>query len=267
MKISVIIATYQPKKEYLQECLTSLQRQTYPKELFEVIIVLNGLKHPYFAEINALIKQMEDSHIRLLYSEVTGLANGRNVGMDDAQGEYICFIDDDDFVSESYLANLIGLASSDAIVVSTCKTVKDGVCGYGEDYISRAFIKNRNTKSTNILRLRSFLSSACFKIIPKTVISDSRFNCKFSIGEDSPFMFLISKQIKHIYLSSAETIYYRRLRENSLSRKKLPLQEGTVNAIKSIKEILKIYLKAPREYNFLLMLSRMAALGLSIFRR
>jgi glycosyltransferase involved in cell wall biosynthesis len=266
MKISVIIPTYQPE-EYLQECLDSLQRQTYAKELFEIIIVLNGLKFPYFTEINAFIERKKDLNIRLFYSETAGASHARNIGIDHAQGEYICFIDDDDFVSESYLSGLMELVSSDAIVVSNCKTLKDRVYGYGEDYLSKVFIKNRNTRSTNVFRLRSFFSSACFKIIPKTVISDSRFNCKFSRGEDTLFMFLISKRIKHVYLSSTETIYYRRVRENSLFRKKQTLQEKATNAIKSINELLKIYRRTPRQYNFLLMLSRIVASGLSIFRR
>jgi glycosyltransferase involved in cell wall biosynthesis len=262
MKISVIIASYKPEK-YLQECLDSLQQQTYAKELFEVIIVLNGVKYPYFTTISSLIEQKKDLNIRLLYSETASLANGRNVGIDHAQGEYICFIDDDDFVAEPYLANLIKLASNDAIVVSNCKTVKkDG--SYGEDYISHAFVKNKNTKSTATFRLRSFFSSACFKIIPQTVIGNNRFNCAFTVGEDTPFMFLISKQIKHVYLSHPETIYYRRLRENSLSRKSVTTREKMRRTIQLTKELLKIYLKEPHRYNFLLMLSRIIASGLSI---
>jgi glycosyltransferase involved in cell wall biosynthesis len=265
MKISVIIATYKPE-EYLQECLDSLQRQTYSKKLFEIIIVLNGVKYPYFTTISALMEQKKDLNIRLLYSETAGLAHGRNTGIDHAQGEYICFIDDDDFVSESYLANLIKLASNNAIVMSNCKTVnKNG--SYGEDYITRAFVKNKNTKSTATFKLRSFFSSACFKIIPKTVIGDNRFNCAFAVGEDTPFMFLISNRIKHVYLSHPETIYYRRLRENSLSRKRVTVREKIRRTIQLTREVLKIYLKAPRQYNFLLMLSRIVASGLSIFRK
>ena len=52
MKISVIIPSYKPQ-EYLWQCLDSLCSQTFPKEDFELILVLNGCKEPYYEQIKA----------------------------------------------------------------------------------------------------------------------------------------------------------------------------------------------------------------------
>ena len=57
MKISVIIPTYKPK-EYIWECLDSLKSQTFDKKEFEIILILNGCKEPYYSEIDKYIMEL-----------------------------------------------------------------------------------------------------------------------------------------------------------------------------------------------------------------
>ena len=103
--ISVIIPTYTPK-EYLWECLDCLEQQTLNKDSYEVLIVLNGTKEPYYSLIKERIKNYSYS-IDLLYSNVNGVSRARNIGIEKAQGKYVSFIDDDDFISPCYLQALL----------------------------------------------------------------------------------------------------------------------------------------------------------------
>ena len=97
MKISVIIPTYQPK-DYLWECLNSLTSQTISKDDYEVIIVLNGCDEPYKSQIQSYIDAKEGFHFSLIQTDVPGVSNARNIGLDKSKGEYISFIDDDPWV-------------------------------------------------------------------------------------------------------------------------------------------------------------------------
>ena len=115
MYISVIIPTYKPKA-YLWECLDSLIIQSFPKEDFEVILVLNGCDEPYKSAIeNYISTKMQRMNINFINTKQGGVSNARNLGLDVARGKYITFIDDDDYISSSYLQDLFNIANRDTI--------------------------------------------------------------------------------------------------------------------------------------------------------
>lgn len=79
MKISVIIPTYKPQN-YLWDCLASLVAQTFPKDDFEVILVLNGCNEPYKSAIEKYIAEMmQGMHVNLIHAEKPGVSNARNI--------------------------------------------------------------------------------------------------------------------------------------------------------------------------------------------
>lgn len=79
-KISVIIPTYAPK-DYLWECLGSLENQTLSKDEFEVILVLNGEREPYESLIRKKLPEYSFAST-LLYSTPNGVSRARNLGME-----------------------------------------------------------------------------------------------------------------------------------------------------------------------------------------
>ena len=138
--VSVIIPTYKPGA-YLQECIESICQQTIAKEMFELIIVLNGCDEPYRSNINTFLAKCQGNiNVRVLQTDQPGVSNARNMGIDEAQGEFICFIDDDDWISANYLEELINVAQDGAdIVASNVLCFSDETGLYTEDYITRAF--------------------------------------------------------------------------------------------------------------------------------
>ena len=100
MKISVIVPTFKPQA-YLWECLNSLVAQTFAKDDFEVLLVLNGCLEPYKSERESYLAKNKDKiNIRFISTETPGVSNARNIALDNAKGEYIAFFDDDDYVSQ-----------------------------------------------------------------------------------------------------------------------------------------------------------------------
>jgi glycosyltransferase involved in cell wall biosynthesis len=105
MKFSVIICTYNRAK-YLLETLESVARQVYPAEDFEIIIVDNNSPDSTEEVCHSFINQNQTLTIRYFKELRQGISYGRNKGVNEAQGEFIAFIDDDETVNAHYIQNL-----------------------------------------------------------------------------------------------------------------------------------------------------------------
>jgi glycosyltransferase involved in cell wall biosynthesis len=244
---------------YIFECLDSLYIQTLCRTSFEVLIVLNGPKDPFYDMLLNYVVSSGLSNTSVLYSEPGGVSRARNLALDHISSKYVVFIDDDDLITPNYLESLYRRGGEDIIVVSNVRTFRDNPAASAEDYISKSFRKLKNDQKYNAFKYRRFLSSACCKIIPMKVIGNKRFNCNFKIGEDCLFIFSISDRIKKITLSEEDVIYYRRLRDHSATRKRVGNEEIIWNGINAVISYTKIYLHNPFHYNALVYLSRVIA--------
>ena len=260
MKISVIIPTYKPGN-YIYDCLNSLDSQTLNKSDYEIIIILNGCNEPWNSNIKCWISNHPKLNVTLIHSDYPGVSMARNIGLDNAKGQYIAFIDDDDFISNNYLEALLSNSDEKSICVSNVLTYNPADNELGDDYITRAFKINEG-KKLSLFKGRKFLSSSCCKIIPQKIIDQIRFNEKIKIGEDSLFMAKISNNIKAIKLASPDCIYYRRLRKDSASRKKITLSNHLKNRLTLIFNYLNLLFTF--KYNVPLILSRIVAVIISI---
>lgn len=262
MKISIIIPTYKPGP-YLKDCLESINNQTMNKKCFEVIIVLNGVIKPYIECIYNLTK-MYDFNSVVIPTETPGVSNARNIGLTRAQGEYVCFIDDDDKISPSYLENLYYKATPNNIVASNVKAFYNNSNKTENDYIASAYKKLINKNSPlSVFKGRKFMSSSCCKIISRRIIQDVRFDTNLKIGEDSVFMAKISKKVKSIVLSDSSAIYYRRLRAGSASRVKQPILKKCNIVCKLLKKYTKMLTPS---YNIPFIATRIVAALLKLTR-
>ena len=262
MKISIIIPTYKPGP-YLKDCLESINNQTMNKKCFEVIIVLNGVIKPYIECIYNLTK-MYDFNSVVIPTETPGVSNARNIGLTRAQGEYVCFIDDDDKISPSYLENLYSKATPNNIVASNVKAFYNNSNKTENDYIASAYKKLINKNSPlSVFKGRKFMSSSCCKIISRRIIQDVRFDTNLKIGEDSVFMAKISKKVKSIVLSDSSAIYYRRLRAGSASRVKQPILKKCNIVCKLLKKYTKMLTPS---YNIPFIATRIVATLLKLAR-
>ena len=262
MNISIIIPTYKPGS-YLKDCLESINNQTMDKKCFEVIIVLNGVIKHYIEYIYSLTK-MYDFNSVVIPTETPGVSNARNLGLSRTQGEYVCFIDDDDKISPSYLENLYSKATPNNIVASNVKAFYNNSNKTENDYIASAYKKLINKNSPlSVFKGRKFMSSSCCKIISRRIIQDVRFDTNLKIGEDSVFMAKISKKVKSIVLSDSSAIYYRRLRAGSASRVKQPILKKCNIVCKLLKKYTKMLTPS---YNIPFIATRIVAALLKLAR-
>ena len=99
--ISVIVPVYNVEV-YLRRCLGSLASQTYGN--LEIILVDDGSTDLSGTICDEFAKA--DSRFRVIHQENKWLSGARNTGLDNSRGEYICFVDSDDFVSSEYISTL-----------------------------------------------------------------------------------------------------------------------------------------------------------------
>lgn len=253
MQISVIVPTYRPQ-EYIYECLDSLYRQTLSADTWELIIVLNGCNEPWFSKLNEYLDTHRFSNARLIQTDTPGVSNARNIGMEQAQGEYITFIDDDDYVSDCYLEELLKIATPTIIAASNTIAFSAE-----EPYIPYYLESEYNNKSPFGIQpyyaAKKFLGGPCMKLIHRDIINRTLFDTRFRNGEDSLFMFAISCRMKLICFTSKEAVYYRRIRPNSAtqSQKFLP---AMWNSLRLIHAYNAYFFRKPAKYNLYFYLTR-----------
>lgn len=210
-KISVVIPVYNSEK-YLRDCLESVKKQTF--EDFEVLLINDGSTDSSGKICDDYAKK--DSRIKVFHKKNEGVSIARNLGVENAKSEWICFVDSDDTILEDHLENFNLNADLNCDIV-----------------FQNFLVKNKNNNLENIssgnYTKESFLKS--FKIYPLSPWSklykkffilnhNVFFDPDFFYGEDSLFNIKYLCYVDQIKVISNETYIYRDT-PSSLSKKKL----------------------------------------------
>ena len=258
--ISVIIPTYKPG-DYIWQCLDSLKEQTLAHDQYELIIIVNGCNEPYHSQIAAHLSAWPKAlTVTVIQTDQGGVSNARNIGIDRACGRYVSFVDDDDWVSPTYLEGLLSVChGDDAMAIANVINLDERTGQMRSDWLSACY--NRNAKSperATLMSCRSFLSAACCKLTARKAIGDYRFNTHYKQGEDSLFNAEMSHRLKQFGVAPQESIYYRRLRQTSAARSRSLWSITRDNAVLAMK-FTTTYLKGLRHYSFLFFANRVIA--------
>ncbi|MER7174665.1 glycosyltransferase family 2 protein [Streptomyces mesophilus] len=106
IKVSVVIPVYNPG-EYVEDCIASLLRQSLPDDEYEAIFVDDGSTDSTPARLDALAA--EHPHMHVIHQEPSGWSGKpRNVGIAAAQGEFVMFVDNDDWLGDEALERMYG---------------------------------------------------------------------------------------------------------------------------------------------------------------
>ena len=114
--ISVIVPVYRVEK-YLERCVKSILSQTYKN--LEVILVDDGSPDQCPAICDAWAEK--DARVKVIHQENKGLSGARNAGIDAASGEYLAFVDSDDYVSPHFIEELYQLLQDTGCAIGQCR--------------------------------------------------------------------------------------------------------------------------------------------------
>ena len=200
-KISIIIPVYNVEK-YLRQCLDSLVNQTL-KDI-EIIIVDDGSQDSSgeFCDEYAL----KDDRIKVIHKENGGLGNARNVGMTYATGDYLAFVDSDDWVTLDYFEKLYDSAIKNNTDVSIGTVI--------------VFKNGKSKKKINPQKIEMLFAKqgfACLKIYKRDFIE--QFNLQFTeklYYEDMFFAMMVYLNMQN-YSIVNDAYYYYRHQEGSIT--------------------------------------------------
>ena len=114
--ISVIVPVYRVE-EYLERCVKSILSQTYKN--LEVILVDDGSPDQCPAICDACAEK--DARVKVIHQENKGLSGARNAGINAASGEYLAFVDSDDYVSPHFIEELYQLLKDTGCAIGQCR--------------------------------------------------------------------------------------------------------------------------------------------------
>lgn len=211
--ITVIVPVYNVQK-YLERCVKSLLKQKY-KDL-EIILVddgstdLSGKMCDEYAE--------RYSQIRVIHKENGGLSSARNAGIEQAKGEFLSFIDSDDWVSEEYFSYLYTLMQQNEADISECdfKYIDDGGKLYNSPHDNgECIVYTAKQAIKNLLLGNYIVTSATGKLYRRELFFQLRYP-EGEIYEDISVTYEAILRSKKVAFGCRAHYYYY-LRSGSIS--------------------------------------------------
>ncbi len=211
--VSVIIPVYNVEK-YIHRCIESVLSQTYKN--IEIILIDDGSmdNSAYICDKYAL----GDDRIRVFHIKNNGQGNARNIGIDMAFGEYVVFVDSDDYVHKSYVENMVILAEE-----TNCDIVQSKIV-----ITDKNLDINHNIESCNYYIVSGKCASNSFdykvapvaKLYKRKLLEDIRFG-KWIVNEDDAIYYRIAYNSDKICIADAIMYYYFQSNDSVMRNKRL----------------------------------------------
>ena len=201
MKVSIIVPIYNAER-YLQECVSSVLCQTHSD--WELILIDDGSTDNSSALCDRYAQ--EDSRIKVVHKVNSGASASKNHGLDMAVGDYVIFLDADDYwLNDSFLSNLVELAEYNDLDI--VRGEYQAITEDGLPLFSRVPPQSSLPFTHKVINASSFLENAVrgeyflvLSLIRRSVLNDVRFNVSRIFLEDMLFY-------SHIFLKPLRCMY------------------------------------------------------------
>ena len=228
--ISVIVPVYNVEK-YLERCVKSIAAQTY-KDL-EILLIDDGSTDKSGEMCDAF--QQTDSRIKAFHKQNGGLSDARNYGIEHSAGEFISFVDSDDYIDEKMLETLHRLITENDADLAVCSAM--------DVFEGKEVTQVKEIKEFNLNKVESYkymlrgdgIPSACNKLYKRQTVGDVRFPVG-KLYEDGFFTPQILKNVEKTAVTSKPMYYYFR-RADSITTK--PFRKGDLDVIEAYDKCVK----------------------------
>ena len=242
-KISVIVPIYNQKK-YLAKCLDSILEQTYKN--LEIILVDDGSTDGSSLICDNYSKT--DSRIKVFHQKNKGVSAARNLGIKNVTGEYLVFIDPDDYIDRDYISYLLNL-------ILTNKNCELVVCGYLDvDEYGKEINKSHNSFQYNIFNSQEYMKYLFCgkslgyqgylwnKIFNVELIKRHELEFKENIfyNEDRLFVCKYLLYCNYIYFSNKPFYFYRHHSSSAMELTKQKISNKMLTEIVAFEEMKKL---------------------------
>lgn len=232
--ISIIVPIYNVEK-YVKKCIESIINQTYKN--IEIILINDGSKDTSLSICKDY--KNKDKRIKLINQENGGVSKARNKGLNIAKGEYIVFIDSDDYITKNYIEKLLNAAIETGadVVESNYIRIEDSGKIIEKSNIKNYYSKNNYEINKGFLENIFFKNMLWNKIFKKSVIKNLKFK-DYKTSED--FEFLVNVYLNtNIKVNIEDYLYYYVNRNGSICNQ--TFSEKTLDVIYAREEVFKLY--------------------------
>ena len=233
--LSIIVPVYN-KEKYLKRSLESILNQTYRN--IEVIIIDDGSNDESLLICKKYAEQ--DSRIKLFTKTNGGVSSARNLGLDKCKGEYIAFVDPDDYLDLECFERLIDCLEKNSVDIAYCYAMD-----FWENSI-RTFTYSMKTGTINVIQRDEFdwldnrISHTVVwgAVYQRSIINGINFDKDLSIGEDTLFFAKCLKNSKNLAVLDLPLYHYSR-NDDSVTRQKWT--DSNISDLKARERIVDIF--------------------------
>ena len=236
-EVSLIIPVYNVES-YLKQCLDSVINQTF-KDI--EIIIVNDCSCDSSLQIIKEYQQKDERIVLINLQENKGQGNARNEGLKIAKGNYITFIDSDDWVRVDYIETLYKTIKEHNVdlAIANISTYNNITGKISHIKFPPTIYNNLNTKAIKSIILKQrMIWSSCSKIYKKSFILNNNIFFKQILMEDILFNYEVILKTDNIILTDKNLYYYRIKRNLSTMENKSNRIYSCVNVFKNIKQML-----------------------------
>lgn len=243
MVISLIVPVYNVSL-YLKRCIESILVQDF--NTFELILVNDGSTDNSLDICKHYANQ--DSRIRVIDQPNGGVSNARNKGLEVANGEFICFIDSDDWAEPNYLSSFVSFYQTTYtdLIISNVVNQKNNSKTNNKPFVERS-IQSESFVPEDFFNGNDFIleNTPFAKLFKKSIIDDNniRFNINLKNGEDFIFVLQYALVCKKIDFINSYTYNYNKESDSSVTQKYFK------NYYKQVKDTKKAYFDIVRKYH------------------
>lgn len=233
--ISVIVPIYNVEK-YINKCVDSIINQTYKN--IEIILVNDGSTDNCYNICNEYEKK--DNRIKVIHQENSGLSEARNAGIKIAKGEYLAFVDGDDYILEDMLEYLYGLINETNSEISVCNFIRywnDDKKIVDYDITRKKIVLNKEKALKEILKNDLLKSFAWNKLYKKSLFKNVKYPKGMKMEDVATTYKLISNSEK-VVIGKVPKYYYIQ-------------RDGSILATKSTSMYIDYYKAVYERYKFI----------------
>lgn len=213
IKVSVIVPIYNVEK-YLTKCIETIMNQTYKN--IEIILVDDGSPDSSGNICDEYAKK--DNRIKVIHKDNEGVSAARNSGIDIATGDYVCFVDGDDYVMDDYVEYLLKLSrTGNSDVVLSTELFSD----YDLKQIKKDRIKVYTAEETTEAILCYKIPIGVYnKLFKRSFLGkDIRFLTELKIGEGFNFNTTAFQKANNVTVGHRKIYFYRKDNPTSVTTK------------------------------------------------
>ena len=214
IKVSIVVPVYMAEN-YLEECIESILNQTY--ENLQIIFVDDGSPDRCGEIIEHYMDT--DNRIHVIHTKNGGVSSARNIGVESANGDYIAFIDSDDFIDSNYVEKLLEIALKYDVDIVGCgfSAFRDGSLINSEtDHETIMKLMTSEQAVFEMYKNDSIGWNAWCKLYKRDLFEDICYPTGIGCSEDKATTYKLFLKAKKIAYTT-EPLYYYRLRKNSIS--------------------------------------------------